>query len=648
MLKSLLKLSRVKKRAVTLLADSSSIMLSFWFAQFLRYESLPNFNNQILWLYCSSLIFLSIFSFIKLGMYRAIVRYLGITAIRNIIFSVSASTLISVVLSLFILKSLSPSTITIYFCLVLILIGGSRFLLLFYLANTSKKSKKNVLIYGAGYAGRQLASALKNGDKYHPVAFIDDDKQKQKSIIINSPVLSFIQARKIIERGDVHKVLLALPRVSRSTRNKILSDLEMFHIEIQTVPTLNELLDNRASFNELRDIDIEDLLGRDEVPPNNMLLSINIHNKVVMVSGAGGSIGAELSRQIIKLKPAKLVLFDISEFSLYKIHKELEEINIQHFLDIEIAPLLGSVQSKKHMQHIMQSFHVETVYHAAAFKHVPLVESNIVEGVRNNVFGTLATAQAAINAKVKNFVLISTDKAVRPTNFMGASKRMAELVLQALADTQPTTQFCMVRFGNVLGSSGSVVPLFRQQIKEGGPITLTHNDITRYFMTIPEAAQLVLQAGSIGGKGEVFVLDMGEPVKIRDLAEKMVRLSGLEIKDEHTPYGDIEITCTGLRPGEKLYEELLIGGDVSSTRHQKIMMAKEVKLPWTKLESILGQLNQACYRFDHQAIRDILAQAPLGFTPKTRIHDFTYNNETNTKDNDVANNELIKLYDNNV
>ena len=384
-----------------------------------------------------------------------------------------------------------------------------------------------------------------------------------------------------------------------------------------------EIVDGSAEIVEFKDVEIEDLLGRDPVVSNDELMAANISNKVVMVTGAGGSIGSELCRQIVQQRPKKLVLFELSEFALYAINQELSHYSKSHNLDVEIIPMLGSIQRKNRVEAILTTYNVQTIYHAAAYKHVPLVEHNVIEGVRNNVFGTLFLAQAAIKAKVDNFVLISTDKAVRPTNVMGTTKRMAELILQALSIEQTSTRFCMVRFGNVLGSSGSVVPLFRKQIRSGGPITLTHPDVTRYFMTIPEAAQLVIQAGSMGKGGDVFILDMGESVKIIDLATKMIHLSGFEVKSELEPEGDIEIKCTGLRPGEKLYEELLIGDNVSETEHKRIMTAQEHILPWPELNTLLNSLDDACHDFDHEAIRELL-KCSTDFNPVDGICDLIW------------------------
>jgi FlaA1/EpsC-like NDP-sugar epimerase len=403
-----------------------------------------------------------------------------------------------------------------------------------------------------------------------------------------------------------------------------LQKLEKFSVKVQTIPGMADVVAGAVEVDQVKDVEVDDLLGRDQVSPKKALLHADIKDKVVMVTGAGGSIGAELCRQIIKNEPSKLVLFELSEFALYSIERELSHYVAQRALTVQILPIMGSIQRQNRLEAVMGAFGVQTVYHAAAYKHVPLVEHNVVEGVRNNIFGTLYTAKAAIKTGVETFVLISSDKAVRPTNIMGATKRVSELVLQALADEQSLTRFCMVRFGNVLGSSGSVVPLFRKQIKQGGPVTLTHQDITRYFMTIPEAAQLVIQAGAMGMGGDVFVLDMGEPVKIKDLAVKMIHLSGFTVRDDLNPDGDIEIQCTGLRPGEKLYEELLIGDNVEGTTHERIMSAHENKLVWAELESILFSLDSACHNFEHERIRDILLQAPTGFAPADDICDLVW------------------------
>jgi FlaA1/EpsC-like NDP-sugar epimerase len=514
----------------------------------------------------------------------------------------------------------------IYGALILLTIGGSRLFVRELVKQYTGSNKRPVVIYGAGSAGRQLATGIAIGTEFYVSAFIDDDVNKQGSIIQGLPVISILELKSLIDAGKAIKILLALPSASRSDRNSIINNLEKYLIQVQTIPGIKDVIEGNFNPSEFIDVEIEDLLGREPVTPLPQLMSLNITGKNVMISGAGGSIGSELCRQIINFKPAKLVLFELSEFALYQIDKELSEYISKNGLKIKLYPLMGSVQNINRLENIMMAFNINTIYHAAAYKHVPLVEHNVVEGVSNNIFGTYYAAKAAINSGVETFVLVSTDKAVRPTNVMGASKRMAELTLQALsqASFNKATRFCMVRFGNVLGSSGSVIPLFRRQIEEGGPITLTHKDITRYFMTIPEAAQLVIQAGAMGKGGDVFVLDMGEPVKIKDLAEKLIRLTGLEVKDESNPNGDIEIQCTGLRPGEKLFEELLIGDNVQNTNHERIMTANEAMLSWKDIEILLKNLDEMCYNFDHESIRETLLNAPTGFNPSDGICDLVW------------------------
>jgi FlaA1/EpsC-like NDP-sugar epimerase len=448
-------------------------------------------------------------------------------------------------------------------------------------------SQHRVVIYGAGSAGRQLSNALKQSKEYNPIAFIDDSASIHKNIINGLRVYSPDNLQSLIDTKDVKAVLIAMPSLKRAERQEIINFLEPYKVEVRSVPGVAELAQGKVKVNDLLEIDLSDLLGRDSVKPNKELFEKNISNKVIMVTGAGGSIGSELSRQIILLKPRKLVLFEVSEPSLYQIDQELKGINE---FNIEVCPILGSVIDKERALKICEYFGIQTIYHAAAYKHVPLVEYNNSQGVFNNAIGTMLLAEAAIASNVETFVLISTDKAVRPTNYMGASKRAAEMVLQAFAEQTHNTCFTMVRFGNVLDSSGSVIPLFNKQIKEGGPLTVTHPDIVRYFMMIPEAVELVIQAGAMAEGGEVFVLDMGEPVRIYDLAVKMIKLSGLELLDENNPEGDIEIHYTGLRPGEKLYEELLIDGKFSETENKLIMRTEEQMMPWDKLEPILTEI----------------------------------------------------------
>lgn len=482
-----------------------------------------------------------------------------------------------------------------------------------------------MLIYGAGNQGIALAQALSASDIYRPYAFVDDALQKQKMNIQGLKVLSPHNIEEICAVTDVKKVLLALGRTGATERTRLIETLADKNLEVLTAPSVTDIISGKARIEEVREVEIEDLLGRESVTPRRELLESNIKEKVVAVTGAGGSIGSELCRQVIAQKPKKIILIELNEFSLYSIEQELSQINEINGTEIPIISILGSVQKQNRLEAVFKTFKVQTVYHAAAYKHVPMVEHNVVEGVRNNVFGTWYCAEAAISAGVERFVLISTDKAVRPTNVMGTSKRLAELVLQALAKRQSETLFCMVRFGNVLGSSGSVVPLFRRQIKEGGPVTVTHPDIIRYFMTIPEASQLVIQAGAMGKGGDVFVLDMGEPVKITSLAKKMIKLSGLTERSIQNPSGDIEILYTGLRPGEKLYEELLIGENVEGTDHPRIMTANEIMLSWPETHNLLNHLDKACHDFKVEEVVKLLLESPAGYNKQGECPDWVLN-----------------------
>ncbi|MCG7496869.1 polysaccharide biosynthesis protein [Vibrio sp. Of7-15] len=617
-------LPRIYKRLISLAIDTLFISIAFWIAYWVRLGNMEPFNDQESWYVFSGTLTISLLVFTRLGLYRAILRYLTFHAL----FVVSLGALISAVsvalLSYYFSANVPRTVPIIYGAFLCLLCGGSRLIVRVLVAKSYAKGMESVIIYGAGSSGRQLALALRHSEAYKVQAFIDSDPTLKSTIIQGLSVYSPNKLEGIIHKRNVHKVLLALPSASRAERKQIIDSLVPFPVEVLTVPSMSDIVSGNASIDELRDVPIEDLLGRDSVAPQQVLMEANIRDKVVMVTGAGGSIGSELCRQIVNQQPKKLVLFELSEYGLYQIDKELSEYVIQNDLDIEIVPLLGSVQRKHRLTAVMQSFQIQTLYHAAAYKHVPLVEYNVVEGVRNNIYGTYYTAQAAIEAGVESFVLISTDKAVRPTNVMGTTKRMAELALQALAAENTATRFCMVRFGNVLGSSGSVIPLFKRQIAEGGPITVTHPDIIRYFMTIPEAAQLVIQAGAMGKGGDVFVLDMGEPVRIIDLAENLIQLSGLEVKSEDNPHGDIEIQCTGLRPGEKLFEELLIGDNVGKTAHERIMTANESFLSYEEYEEVLARLDQACHEFDHEEIRSILLDTPTGFNPSDGIGDLVW------------------------
>lgn len=625
-LKIIFNSQRKTKRAITLTVDSMFIIISFWASLAISHNNLTGFANLNYWLILSGLLPISLVIFIKLGLYRAVLRYMSSQAVWAIVAGTMLSTA-ALILIVFFSSTLLPRTMAIIYCgLILLSVGGSRLLIRALVTQFTGSNKRPVVIYGAGSSGRQLATGIATGSEFYVSAFIDDDTSKYGSIIQGVPVVSLIELKPLIDSGKAIKVLLALPSATRSERNRIIDSLEKYQVQVQTMPGIKDVIEGNSNPAEFIDVEIEDLLGREPVRPLPQLMSQHITGKNVMVTGAGGSIGSELCRQIVKFKPAKLVLFELSEFVLYEIEKELSEYIARNGLKIKLYPLMGSVQRVNRVENVITAFDVKTIYHAAAYKHVPLVEHNVVEGIRNNVFGTYYAAKAAINAGVETFVLISTDKAVRPTSVMGASKRMAELVLQALsqASFNKNTRFCMVRFGNVLGSSGSVLPLFRRQIKEGGPITLTHEKITRYFMTNPEAAQLVIQAGAMGKGGDVFVLDMGEPVKIKHLAERLIRLSGLEIKEESNPNGDIALEYTGLRPGEKLYEELLISDNVHDTFHERIMTANEAMLSWEDLEPMLDSLDKMCHDFDHEGIRDILLTAPTGFNPSDGICDLVW------------------------
>ncbi|WP_445765649.1 polysaccharide biosynthesis protein [Rheinheimera sp.] len=612
MLAWLLGLPRPVKRLISVCADMVFLIGALVAAYMLTQHDEQTFIPQIALAFAVTLP-ITLFIFTKLGLYRAVIRYIGQHALGAVLAGIVSSAFVLALLFGVFKVTDKGNLIFVYAIMALITSGGVRLLARMFLIQRNNGHKERVLIYGAGSSGRQLAQALLNGEQYHPVIFIDDDTTLHRSTILGIPVGGPAHIASLIKSHNISRVLLALPSVSRARRREVLDTLEELPIPVQSIPGMSDLVDGSMRIDELQDVKIEDLLGRDPVAPKAKLLKANIKDKVVMVTGAGGSIGAELCRQIILCEPKTLVLFELSEFGLYSIEQELSALIKQQQLEVQLKPVMGSVQQQNRLELLMQAFKVQTVYHAAAYKHVPLVEYNVVEGVRNNVFGTLCAAEAAIASGVETFVLISTDKAVRPTNVMGASKRLAELVLQALAQRQRSTRFCMVRFGNVLGSSGSVVPLFREQIRKGGPLTVTHKDIIRYFMTIPEAAQLVIQAGAMGEGGDVFVLDMGEPVKIADLARRMIHLMGLEVKDEVHPNGDIEIQYSGLRPGEKLYEELLIGENVRETAHPRIMAADEVYLSWPEMASLLQQLEAMCDSFAVQQIIELLRCAPTGF-----------------------------------
>lgn len=623
MIRSLFEAPRNVKRLLTISYDLISIFTAFYLAMCLRLGTMiPSIGEkELLMLAMTSGI--SLLLFVRFGMYRAILRYLSAQAIITIAICVCVSGLILAVSSFFTYSVIPRSVPMIYTLLLLILIGMPRMLVrsvVMMLNHIDAEGKVPVIIYGAGHTGHQLLGAL-GASVFSIKAFIDDNPRLHNTTVGGVKVYSPEKLQLLIQQYTPRKFLLALGNANNASKAKVLKTLEPFAIEVQTIPAIADILSGKTRIENIKDVEIEDLLGRDPVQPNPALLDACIRNKSVMVTGAGGSIGSELCRQIIKHSPKTLILFEQSEYGLYAIEKELQTELSKYPNQLEVVALLGSVQNEQRLLMAMQAYDVQTVYHAAAYKHVPLVEHNIVEGVSNNIVGTWHCAEASIKANVESFVLISTDKAVRPTNIMGATKRVAELVLQGLAQRQTKTRFTMVRFGNVLGSSGSVVPLFRQQIKHGGPVTVTHPDIIRYFMTIPEAAELVIQAGSMGKGGDVFVLDMGDPVKIVDLARRMVHLSGLEVKDKAHPHGDIEIQYTGLRPGEKLFEELLIGDSVSGTEHERIMRAEEHFLSWLETESLVVELKRLCELYKCDQLKDLLLSAPAGYSSTEKLSD---------------------------
>ena len=614
----LIELKRLQKQLVMLLIDSVVIVscLLIAFSIRLGYWFWPEDNLLLLVILGSPLISIPIF--IRLGLYRSVMRYIGLKALWVVVSAVSLYALIwGIIGFMTAIEGIPRSVILINWLLTVIAVGGLRMLARWLLTIIDKEHKTHVAIYGAGSAGRQLAVALTQSSEYRPVAFIDDSIDLEKQQINGIKVYSSNNINALIQHHGINEVLLALPSVSRQRRHDIIEMLEPYPVVVRILPEVAELAHGKVKIEDLQEVTIDDLLGRDPVVPDSSLLQKNIKSKVVMVTGAGGSIGSELCRQILQLGVKKLILFEQNELALYTIDRELNN-------KAQVYPILGSVTNQDRLEKICQEFGVHTIYHAAAYKHVPMVEYNTTEGVTNNIFGTWYCAQAAINSNVNTFVLISTDKAVRPTNTMGATKRSAEIVLQALAMQQNNTQFSMVRFGNVLDSSGSVIPLFRQQIKDGGPITVTDENIVRYFMTIPEAVELVIQAGAMEVNGGVFVLDMGKPVRIDDLAKKMIRLSGLEVKSNSNPGGGIEVKYIGLRPGEKLFEELLIGGNVGKTKHPLIMQAKEKAITWKELELILNKLNKAVKDCDYELLRTLLIKIVPGFQPQCDIADILY------------------------
>jgi FlaA1/EpsC-like NDP-sugar epimerase len=618
----LLLLSRPTKRMLGIAADSVFLPAALWTAISLKLGEWHAPNWPEAWLYVSAVI-AGVPVFARLGLYRAVTRFLGSQAAAAVLAGVTISVSL-VVLAQAVIKVDLPLTVyPIYWTLALLYVGGSR-LAIRYLLVVHFGRVDNVVIYGAGEAGARLARTLIATRQFRPIAFIDDNRALVGAIIHGVQVRPAGDLPDLVQGRRVQRLFLAMPSITIQQRRRVLRSLEGLGIHVQTIPDIAEIVSGKARIDDVREVTAFDLLGRDAVPPNESLLKGCIRDKTVLVTGAGGSIGSELCRQIIRQCPARLLMLEMSELALYNIERELRILAERESLQVEVVALLGNAHHKYRVREILQVFGVQTIYHAAAYKHVPIVEQNVIEGLHNNVFSTWHTAEAALECRVETMVLVSTDKAVNPTNVMGATKRFAEIVLQGLQQRSTYTRFCMVRFGNVLESSGSVVPLFREQIRRGGPVTVTHPDVIRYFMTIPEAAQLVVQAGSMAKGGDVFVLDMGKPIRIADLARRMIHMSGLTVRDENQPDGDIEVRFTGLRPAEKLYEELLIGKSVTGTEHPMIMRAVEHALPWAEVQSLLEEVGVLMRRFDCRAAIDLLARAVEEYRPNGQIRDVVW------------------------
>jgi FlaA1/EpsC-like NDP-sugar epimerase len=621
-----------------LTADVIGIPLLFCGALMLHSGTWQHPANGAEWIY-AALLLTSIPVFARMDLYRAALRYLGHRAVIAVVSGVTASVaLLAASTFIWPQPGVPLPVLPSYWAFALIYVGGTR-----YVARTLLNYRHHhtgtprVVIYGAGEAGQLLAAALSQSGRYQPIGFIDDNTALHGSIVYGLEVFARSALPKLVSKENVGTVLLALPSLTRQRRQEILRAIEPLCLMVQTVPDHDDILSGSAKIEELRDVHPADLLGRDPVPPDPRLLDACIRGKVVMVTGAGGSIGAELCRQIVRLRPAQLILFELSELALYNIERELRALIALEGLAVEFVALLGDVHHRPRFKEVLQLYGVQTIYHAAAYKHVPIVEQNVIEGIYNNIFGTYNAAEGALECRIETFILVSTDKAVNPINVMGATKRFAELALQALQTRTVHTRFCMVRFGNVLGSSGSVVPLFREQIARGGPVTVTHPEVIRYFMTIPEAAQLVLQAGSMGKGGDVFMLEMGKPVRIADLAKRMINLLGLTVRDEEHPDGDVAIVYSGLRPAEKLFEELSTGANVMGTEHPKIMRAIEHSLSWDRIRQVLDELSQALNRFDCDQARKLLMQAVAEYQPSGDIQDLVWARKTAVAEQPMTN-----------
>ena len=649
---NIINLPRYAKRIIAIITDLGLCILCTWMSFYLRLEQFIKINDVTILAILIS-IFLAIPIFWLTGLYKTMFRFAGSSILLTVaVASFTYSLLYFAVITLYGIEGIPRSIGIIQPILLFLGISSSR-IIIKYLFNkshvfkNSKNKKKNVVIYGAGSAGRQLLASLENNPEMKVVGFLDDDIHFHRQIILGQTVYDPLKIDLLINKTNIDIVLLALPSITRQRRNHIIDSLNKYKLTVKTLPSVQDIVDGKISVSDIKDLTIEDLLNREQVKPDSELLAKNVKSKVVLVTGAGGSIGSEISRQIIKLQPKKLLLLESNEFALYKISEELKKIN----KNFKIVPLLVNIQSLSRIEEVFKTFRVNTVYHAAAYKHVPLVEENICESIKNNVFGTLLVAQISIKYNVDNFVLISSDKAVRSTNVMGASKRLAEICIQSLYDNQSkNTKFAIVRFGNVLESSGSVIPKFKNQIKEGGPVTLTHPDVTRYFMTITEASQLVIQAGAMAEKCEVFVLDMGESIKIKDLINKMIKLSGLTIKHSKNLEGDIEVKIIGLRTGEKLYEELLIGENPQKTYHQKIHKAQDPFITFSKLKIDLDNLSNLLDENRVAEVKNMLSKLTPTYQSNSKIVDHIYqeqldsnNNLKSSSNNGNQENKVIKF-----
>jgi len=623
--KSLIELPRPVKQVIMVTADATLLPLCLWAAMALKQDRLAvdvqDAGGMIL-----AAVGAAVITFWSLGLYRSIIRFLGPQAMAVVVAGITASAAaLAFIARMEDLPGITLPVLAIYWAWAVLYVAGSRFLVRSVFTHMLNASgAKRAVIYGAGVAGAKLSSVLLGGPDFVPIAFVDDNLSVRGSRINGIRVFDSSELPTLIAEHDIDRVLLAMPSVHKWRRREILVKLAPLGVHVQSLPDLSDIIAGRARIDEFKEVEIADLLGRDAVPPHTPLFGTCIRGKSVMVTGAGGSIGSELCRQILSLVPKRLILFEVSEFALYNIERELREVAQKNNLAVELVPLLGNAHHRHRMREVLSTFEVHTLYHAAAYKHVPIVEHNVLEGIHNNVIGTWYTAEAAIEAAVDTFVLVSTDKAVNPTNVMGATKRLAELVLQALQQRTKVTRFCMVRFGNVLASSGSVVPLFQEQIRRGGPVTVTHPDVIRYFMTIPEAAQLVIQAGAMAGGGDVFVLDMGQPVRIDDLARRLVELMGLTVRDSSNPQGDIEIKYKGLRAAEKLFEELLIGTNVTGTDHPMVLRAMEHSLPWPRMQQLLDELLVALGVMDCDRALNVLSEAVAEYRRVPEMRDYVW------------------------